>query len=260
MKESDLYLPVKNLFSLEGYEVYSEVEGKWFRKRADMVATKGDELLVIELKKSLSFQLVDQARFWLRFADFVYIAVPKSKKERSYTALEILSVLGVGLIEVDVVKFELEKNRSKNEYLDFSKYGNIVIEPKRNEVSSRDRHQFDNLTEEHKTWAIGGSTSKNSKYVTSYSLLMNDVYQFLREQLHNPSNDGWVSHREIYEHLQQNSRDSVKRHYKGKNPANSLKQALITYEFEELEFITLKGKWYCKILPESNKYLNMGKD
>lgn len=260
MKESELYVPVKNIFEPFGYEVYSEVEGKWFSKRADVIATKDDKLIAIEMKTSLSFQLIDQARFWIRFADFVYVAVPKSKSKRSETAMECLSALGIGLIEIDMVQYQKELNRNRDEILHYNKYATISLQPRQNEVSKRDRQQFNNLTEEHKTWAIGGSKSGTSKYVTPYSLLMNDVYSYLREQLRNPDTDGWVTAKDIWEYIQENSRDIVKNHYKGKNPTESLKQALLKFEIDEMETIVFKNKWYVRISPASTKYLNMGKD
>ncbi|MEQ2561268.1 hypothetical protein [Sutterella wadsworthensis] len=260
MKESELYIPVKNIFEPFGYEVYSEVEGKWFSKRADVIVTKDDKLLAIEMKTSLSFQLIDQARFWMRFADFVYVAVPKSKSKRSETAMECLSALGIGLIEIDMVQYQKELNRNRDEILHYNKYATISLQPRQNEVAKRDRQQFNNLTEEHKTWAIGGSKSGTSKYVTSYSLLMNDVYSYLREQLHNTDTDGWVTVKDIWEYIQENSRDIVKKHYRGKNPTASLKQALLKFEGDEMETIVLKNKWYVRISPDSTKYLNMGKD
>lgn len=260
MKESELYIPVKNIFEPFGYEVYSEVEGKWFSKRADVIATKDDKLLAIEMKTSLSFQLIDQARFWMRFADFVYVAVPKSKSKRSETAMECLSALGIGLIEIDMVQYQKELNRNRDEILPYNKYATISLQPRQNKVSKRDRQQFNNLTEEHKTWAIGGSKSGTSKYVTPYSLLMNDVYSYLRKQLHNTDTDGWVTVKDIWEYIQENSRDIVKKHYQGKNPTASLKQALLKFEGDEMETIVLKNKWYVRISPDSKKYLNMGKD
>lgn len=257
MKETDLFKPVKNMFEPFGYEVYSEVKGKWYGKRADMVVTKENTLMAIELKTSLTFQLIDQARFWLKYADYVYIAVPKSKKERSYTAMDVLKALGIGLISVDYTKYQREVKRNKEEVLNYSKYAEIELEPKQNEVTQRNRLQFSNLTEEHKTWASGGSTS-DSKYVTDYGLLMNDVYAYLREELLNGVNDGWVTHHDIYNYLQENSRESVKRHYKGKQPQNSLKQAIIKYENDDIQTIKMSGKWYCRIEEHSNKYKNLG--
>ncbi len=46
MKETDLYLPVKELFEDLGYDVQAEVN------EIDVLATKDNEFIIIELKKS----------------------------------------------------------------------------------------------------------------------------------------------------------------------------------------------------------------
>ncbi|MCL6571859.1 MAG: hypothetical protein K6T88_09280 [Bacillus sp. (in: Bacteria)] len=71
--EVDLYKPIQSYFSNEEYEVYGEV------RDCDMVAVKGDELVVIELKLTLSVDLLIQATKRQRLTDQVYIAIPIPK-------------------------------------------------------------------------------------------------------------------------------------------------------------------------------------
>jgi hypothetical protein len=71
--EVDLYKPIQSYFSNEEYEVYGEV------RDCDIVAVKGDELVVIELKLTLSVDLLIQATKRQRLTDQVYIAIPKPK-------------------------------------------------------------------------------------------------------------------------------------------------------------------------------------
>lgn len=73
VQETDLYRPIQTLFATEGYEVYGEV------KDCDMVGVKGEELVVIELKLTLSVDLLIQAAKRQRLTDQVYIAIPKPK-------------------------------------------------------------------------------------------------------------------------------------------------------------------------------------
>ncbi|MEH7098039.1 DUF2161 domain-containing phosphodiesterase [Neobacillus vireti] len=73
LQEMDLYKPIQTLFVKEGYEVYGEV------KDCDIVAVKGEELVVIELKLTLSVDLLIQAAKRQRITDQVYIAIPKPK-------------------------------------------------------------------------------------------------------------------------------------------------------------------------------------
>lgn len=72
--EEDLCRPVKEYFLSEGYKVLCEVN------YCDIVGEKNDELIVVELKKNLSVELLSQAVKRQKFADAVYIAVPKPKR------------------------------------------------------------------------------------------------------------------------------------------------------------------------------------
>lgn len=72
--EEHLYKPVREFLIKQGYTVHAEV------KDCDVAAMKGEELVVVELKKSLSIELLIQAVKRQKIADSVYIAVPKPKK------------------------------------------------------------------------------------------------------------------------------------------------------------------------------------
>jgi len=108
MRESDLYLPIKNFFTELGYLVKAEV------KDADVTAIKDDEVVIIEMKTSLNVKLLYQACQRQRLTDYVYVAIPKpsykvyrskSFKEKLY----LLKRLHLGLLLVsDTVKVELD--------------------------------------------------------------------------------------------------------------------------------------------------------
>ncbi|MEA4816237.1 MAG: DUF2161 family putative PD-(D/E)XK-type phosphodiesterase [Lachnospiraceae bacterium] len=98
--ECDMYAPVKELFENMGYAVNGEVKG------ADLTATKAGELVIVELKKSFSLNLVYQAMDRKMKADFVYVAVPRKRRgERSKefkNMLRLLKELNLGLIIVSM--------------------------------------------------------------------------------------------------------------------------------------------------------------
>ncbi|OGI07680.1 MAG: hypothetical protein A2X41_04585 [Candidatus Margulisbacteria bacterium GWE2_39_32] len=71
--ETDLFNPIHNYFKKLGYEVHGEV------KNCDITATKGDELIIIELKRNLSIELLIQAAKRQRVTDYVYVAIPKPR-------------------------------------------------------------------------------------------------------------------------------------------------------------------------------------
>lgn len=79
--ESDLYGPVHDYLERLGYEVKGEVKG------CDITALRDGELIVVELKRGFTLELIYQALDRQRVADGVYVAVPLPK--RGYMAPHI---------------------------------------------------------------------------------------------------------------------------------------------------------------------------
>jgi len=71
--EVDLYKPIKELFTQQGYVVHGEVN------ECDVAAIKEQELVLIELKLSLSIDLLIQATKRQRLTNEVYVAIPRPK-------------------------------------------------------------------------------------------------------------------------------------------------------------------------------------
>jgi hypothetical protein len=70
-KETELYTPVRAYLEAQCYDVRSEVKG------CDITATRGEDLLIVELKTAFSTTLLIQATERQRFADSVYVALPR---------------------------------------------------------------------------------------------------------------------------------------------------------------------------------------
>jgi hypothetical protein len=108
LQEVDLYKPIQSCFIREGYEVYGEV------KDCDMAAVKGEELVVIELKLTLSVELLVQAAKRQRLTDAVYIAIPKPKyrlnSKRWTDKCHLIRRLELGLI---VVSFSARRAKAE---------------------------------------------------------------------------------------------------------------------------------------------------
>ena len=99
MKEYELFEPVKQLFCNAGYKVNAEVLD------CDVTAVKDDELIIIELKRSLSVTLLAQAIERQKTGAKVYIAVPKPSKyspKRFRETLYVIRKLELGLIFVSL--------------------------------------------------------------------------------------------------------------------------------------------------------------
>ena len=72
--ESDLYGPVRDYLEQLGYEVKGEV------KDCDIAALRDGELIVVELKRGFTLELIYQAMDRQRVADGVYVAVPLPRR------------------------------------------------------------------------------------------------------------------------------------------------------------------------------------
>ena len=103
-RETDLYAPVKRFLEDLGYEVKAEVKG------CDVVARKDDgPLVIVELKRTLSLDLVLQGVARLSLSDTVYLAIGRPdtpNKRRTWRArrrpvLSLCRRLGLGLMLVD---------------------------------------------------------------------------------------------------------------------------------------------------------------
>jgi hypothetical protein len=106
MKESDLYLPLKNFLEKQDYEVKAEVEN------CDVVAIKKSAAneeaqppTIIELKLSLNLEIILQAVDRLILSPIVYIGVPNScgalKKTKRKRIVKLLKMLGIGLVAIN---------------------------------------------------------------------------------------------------------------------------------------------------------------
>ena len=106
MKESDLYLPLKNFLEKQGYEVKAEVEN------CDVVAVKkpaakekAQPPTIIELKLSLNLEVILQAVDRLIVSPIVYIGVPNScvalKQKKRKRIVKLLKMLSIGLVAIN---------------------------------------------------------------------------------------------------------------------------------------------------------------
>ena len=101
LSETDLAGPLYEYLEQAGYTVRSEV------KDCDIAAVKGDDLLVIELKKALNLALVVQGVRRQRLTDSVYLAIPRPSNkwkwwQESRGVQHLLRRLELGLILVSL--------------------------------------------------------------------------------------------------------------------------------------------------------------
>jgi hypothetical protein len=111
LAETDLAGPLYEHLAAQGYTVRSEV------KDCDIAAIRGDDLLVIELKKTLNVALLVQAVRRQRLTDSVYIAIPRPSNKwkwwkESRGVQHLLRRLELGLILVSLEKGTVAPRRA----------------------------------------------------------------------------------------------------------------------------------------------------
>ena len=99
LAETDLYRPIASYLEKNGYTVRGEVN------HCDVAAYKGDDLIVVELKRNLSVMLLAQAVERQKITDSVYVAIPRPANKRRWMATfkpiqALLRRLELGLILV----------------------------------------------------------------------------------------------------------------------------------------------------------------
>lgn len=155
--EEDMYEHIKSYFDSLGYTVHGEV------KSCDITAQKDDQLIIFELKKSLSVDLLIQGVKRQKLSDLTYICVPRPLKFR-YNAkfrdtLFLLKRLQLGLIFVDVERASIEIMLEPKEY--------DMVKAKKSSYNRKKRKAVETEISKRKTSRNkGGSFQK--KLVTSY--------------------------------------------------------------------------------------------
>jgi hypothetical protein len=99
LAETDLAQPLCDWLAGQGYTVRSEV------RDCDIAALRGDELLIVEIKKTLNLAVIVQAVQRQRMTDTVYVAIPRPPSKwkwwrESRGVFHLLRRLELGLILV----------------------------------------------------------------------------------------------------------------------------------------------------------------
>lgn len=185
MKESDLFLPVKKM--LEN-DLFCEVHGEVLD--FDVVGIGKGYNVIVEMKTSMSLQLLDQVTDRCGKADYIFVAVPKRKKPISRVAKRYLKSIKVGIIKVDLdipfASIALWGGRQRTKY---------KLEDK---VNDRTRN------------TIGGVTSSEMR--TDYKDTLYKIKLYLKRYSRiNKRKGGWVSIEDLL--------NSIETHYKNPKPS-----------------------------------------
>lgn len=158
MAESDLYMPLKRAFEAQGFAVFGEVNA------CDLVARRGDELLIVEMKCSFNLELVFQGLERQRATETVYLAFEapaRYDKKRWMGMKRLCRRLGLGLI---VVRMQRKKAGGQHDGVP-----DVLLDPapyKPRIDSKRRKLILNEIGRRSGDYNVGGSTRR--KIVTAY--------------------------------------------------------------------------------------------
>lgn len=99
--ETDLGPPVIGWLTERGWDVYQEVTGPG--GRADIVAVCGRLVAVVELKKSLGLDVLEQGSRWIQYAHLVWVGIPYPRRTDAHRfACRVAEWRGFGVLHVGV--------------------------------------------------------------------------------------------------------------------------------------------------------------
>lgn len=128
MKESDLFEPIKDWLEERGWEVFAEVSG--YEGIADIVGRQRKMYCIVEMKTSLSHEVIDQAIRWVGYVHYIYIAIPKRKSAIPRYLEQLFREKGIGVLEVGKIDYSGLYNSEKYLLLglgDFMKNKNTLF-------------------------------------------------------------------------------------------------------------------------------------
>lgn len=161
-RETELYLPLKQFFAAQGYDIKSEV------KHCDLVGIRAEdhEPLIIEIKKTFNIALLLQGIERLKLSSNVYLAVEKNRakkgahNQRWREITDLCQRLGLGLIAVTLYK-------TKAPFVEILCSPTISSKPaKAVRRGSRKQRLLQEIAERSGDYNLGGSTG--TPLITAY--------------------------------------------------------------------------------------------
>lgn len=98
---SELQLAAKVVRWLDdmGWTVYHEVQLYGAGPRADIVATQGPLLWIVECKRQFGFDVLEQALAWNGYCHYCSVATPITRRNGWWVRMEVCKTLGIGIFQ-----------------------------------------------------------------------------------------------------------------------------------------------------------------
>src|SRR3990172_7170706 len=139
--EQEMAAPLLSYLRDLHWEVYQEVQIATYGHVADLVATQGRLVWILEVKRSLTFALIEQAERWTASAHYVSVVCPEVNHQNAgrQLARRTLRSLGLGLFSLTASSLEETEQPRLHRHANATRIRQV-------------------LTEAHKTFARAGNS------------------------------------------------------------------------------------------------------
>jgi hypothetical protein len=213
VSEKDLAKIIVDYFENQGYETYKEVTERGGKPRADIIAVKDNQYVVIECKTTLNLKLLEQSYYWKPRSHKTFISIPTSRGTRSKSfGYTMCRDYGIGILEVNMKSKEvIERSPSS-----------ITTEP-----------DLPRLYEEQKD-SIAGVSSGD--YITPFKLTCRRLVNYIKENKESPLNKAL---------------ESIEHHYSNNGSAkNAIHKMINIGAIPELEVFRSNKKVFIRMKKE----------
>lgn len=165
--EKDIGVPVIQWLEEQGWEIFQEVQGPGGGV-ADIVGRLGSIVCVVELKMSLTTDVMAQAKRWLRYAHWVFVAVPHARdSDGRQLAMWICELLGIGVMTVS------------GPMTDGPEGLRVTIKKQPRLQRKIEKSLIDTLEPEHKTFAVAGG--RHGRRWTPFQATCERIASYVRD-------------------------------------------------------------------------------
>ncbi|MCX81764.1 hypothetical protein DXP75_06900 [Listeria monocytogenes] len=174
MKESELFFPAKKWIE-ENYncnEIHAEV------LNCDLLALSGAINIIVELKITLNFKVIEQAIERKKYGHYIYVAVPKTKSIAKL-AEKILIENNIGLLFITNEETE------------------CIIPSRFNRVRIRKEHGIRSYIKPFHAQEVGGV--KGGEGNSEYKIMISNIKCVLQSERMYSTKEGWMSVPDILE-------------------------------------------------------------
>jgi len=182
--EADIAKKVCEFLADDGWDVYEEVLFSRGDSRADIMCKRGELIWAVEVKKSLTFEVIAQAKNWQFWVHGALIAVPAiqrgSNSRGRNLAKQVCENCGIGIIEVAQKDNPTNIKIGDTYHVEYNR-ANMILAPRLNRDSKTiKKWTLPLLSDELKKWGAKAGNNE-SDFWSPFKRTCRDAQRYVAE-------------------------------------------------------------------------------